>query len=355
LEIKMMKKNQFWNYAGAVVLLLIVGIAVGCKGKKNVSEQTNAIPVEVTVATASPIERVIELSGTIDPMAKSNLGSQISGRVDKIYVKEGDHVTEGQLLVQMNDAQLTQAKVQYELADLNYKRLLALSREGAVSQQQLDQAKTAYEAAKSSYELLLTNTQLRAPFSGVVTAKLLNEGEIFALFPGAAGSPAILTLMNISTVKIMVNVPEKDVPRVKLGQRAVIRVDTYPGKLFEGKVTRIDPALNPVTHTFLVEIRVPNPRSELRPGMYAKVNLFVGKSSGILLPIDAVIRVPGSNIQYVYTVEGALARRREVTTGQIVGSTVEVTSGIKVGDEVVTVGQTRLKDGSHVTIANSIQ
>jgi RND family efflux transporter MFP subunit len=331
------------------IIILFLGIG-GCQSKQGNKTQVEAIPVEVQTTSLTMVDNTLNLSGNVDPIAMSNVGSPISGKIEKIYVKEGDFVKQGDLIVQMNDAQLEQAKLKYQLSKLDYERMSKLYAEHVITQQQFDQVKTVYENDRTAFEFMLSSTQIRAPLSGVVTSKYLNDGEMFILFPGQIGSPAIVTIMQISRVKVTVAVPEDYLPFIKIGQKATLTVDPYPEKIFDGTIARINPALNKNTRTFLVEIHVPNPKLELRPGMLASVKLYLGKIKTILVPSDAVLKIPGSNIEYVYVVNGNIAQRRQVKTGKYYNDMLSVTSGLKPDEKLVVVGQTNIKDGATVEI-----
>lgn len=334
------------------ILFALIGI-MGCQSNQGNKTLVEAIPVEVQKTALTTVDNTLTLSGNIDPIAMSNVGSPISGKVEKIFVKEGDFVKQGDLIVQMNDAQLEQAKLKYQLSKLEYDRMSKLYDEHVITQQQFDNVKTMYENDKTAYDFILSSTQIRAPLSGVVTSKYLNDGEMFILFPGQLGSPAIVTIMQISKVKVAVAVPEDYLPFIKVGQKATLTVDPYPGKIYEGNIARMNPALNKSTRTFLVEIHVPNPKLELRPGMLASVKLYLGKTRTILVPNDAILKVPGSNIEYAYVINGNRAERREVQTGKYFNDMVSVTAGLKPNEEIVIVGQANIKDGTVVKIVKT--
>ncbi|MFN3133957.1 MAG: efflux RND transporter periplasmic adaptor subunit, partial [Candidatus Kryptonium sp.] len=202
---------------------LIVGlIFLGCASKNEDPKSNNLnediVPVKVAKAEKRNYDIILEYAGTVEPYQKARVGAQISGTVEKIYVREGDFVKEGQILAQMNTQQLTQAKIQYELAESDYKRMKSLFETGSIPEQQLERAKANYEAAKASYELILSNTQIRAPFDGIITEKLMNEGEVFTLVPTGVGGPGIVTLMRMDIVKIKLSIAERDFPLIKLNQ-----------------------------------------------------------------------------------------------------------------------------------------
>ncbi|MGC8594615.1 MAG: efflux RND transporter periplasmic adaptor subunit [Candidatus Kryptoniota bacterium] len=349
----MKEHNENLQTLSRITVIILLFSVLGCQSKQRNKTEVEAVPVEVQTTSLTTVDNTLSLSGNIDPIAMSNVGSPISGKIEKIYVKEGDFVKQGDLIVQMNDAQLEQAKLKYQLSKLDYDRMSKLYEEHVITQQQFDQVKTVYENDKTAYEFMLSSTQIRAPLSGVVTSKYLNDGEMFILFPGQLGSPAIVTIMQISRIKVTVAVPENYLPLIKLGQKATLTVDPYPGKIFEGSIARINPALNKNTRTFLVEIHVPNPKLELRPGMLASVKLYLGKIRTILVPPDAVLKVPGSNIEYAYVINGNKAQRREVQTGKYFNDMLSVTTGLNPDEKLVVVGQTNIKDGTIVKISQT--
>jgi RND family efflux transporter MFP subunit len=336
--------------------LLLVGIIFisGCGSKNenpNEDVSTEVIPVKIAKATKKNYDIVLEYVGTVEPYQRARIGAQMSGTVEKIYVKEGDVVKEGQILVQMNTQQLTQAKIQFELAESDYKRMKSLYETGSIPEQQLERAKANYEAAKASYELILSNTQIRAPFDGIVTEKLMNEGEVFTLVPTGGGSPGIITLMRMDLVKIKLSIAEKDFPFIKLNQPAEVTVDVYPDKIFTGRVVQKNPAVSTISRTFTAEVEVPNQQLLLRPGMFTRVKIKIGQGQGIIIPESAVVPLPGSNVNYVFVVKGDVVQRKNITIGKKFNGEVEVLSGVSENELVVISGQTRLADGVKVKIS----
>lgn len=335
-----------------LLILLSVLIVAGC-GKKETNNQTNAekiIPVEVTLVKKSMIDREVELVGNLLAWKEANLAAQTTARVQKIYVDAGSRVKEGDLLFEMDDTQLAQAKIQYQVAKDNYDRLKPLYETGSISQSQFDQVKAAFETAEKTYQLLLTNTQFRAPFSGVVTAKRLNEGEVFLLAPGGVGAPTIVSLMQINPLKLILNVSENNLKDIKLNQTVEVRTDIFPNETFNGNISRINPAVNPSSRTFEVEVRIPNPNEKLKPGMYVRAKILIGKTEGIIVNRSAVLKQLGSTAYYGFIVKDNTAKRIELTLGKEFDSLVEITSGLNEGDYLVTRGQGLLKDGSKVDI-----
>ena len=339
----------------SIIIVLFIGALLfnGCSKNENNTEESEVIPVEVTTVTTHSIDRTLEFTGTIEAWKKTNLGAQMPGTIKKIYVNAGDEVKKGDLLIQMDDAQLTQARVQYELAKLDYERMKPLLKEGSISPNQFDKIKGGYESAKAGYELTLKNTQIRAPFSGLITTKWMNEGDVFTLMPGAAGSPTILTLMQFNPVKILINIPERDISSISMGQKAMVRVDVIPNQVFQGEITRIDPAIDPMTRTFGAEIKVENPQQILRPGMFSRVSIFVGRENIVAVPREALIRQLGTSHYYAFVVQNGIAKRRNVKLGQRFDELFEIKSGLNVGEAIVIEGQYLLKDGMQVNVTSS--
>ena len=331
------------------ILLFNLLIFTGC-GQEEQQKIETAIPVRVIKVQTYTIERTLQFTGTIQPWKKTNLGAQVPGTIRKIFVEPGDRVKKDDLLVQMDDAQLTQSRVRYELAKLDYERMKPLLDEGSISPSQLDKIKGNYEAAKAGYELILENTRIRAPFSGVISSKWMDEGEVFTLMPGPAGSPTILTLMQTDRVKILITISESELPQIKNGLKAQVKVDILPDKIFYGTISRIDPAVDPITRTFQAEIKLDNKSGELYPGMFARVQVNVGKEQIVAVPRATLIRQTGSNIFYTFTIKDSVAERREVIPGQRFDDLIEIKGGLQVEEPVVIEGLYLLKNGTKVKI-----
>jgi len=341
---------KLFKYFSLIILTILFIVSCGKKDSNNQNQTTQAIPVEVTVVKKSSIDREIELVGNLLAWREANLGAQTTARVQKIYVDAGSRVKEGDLLFEMDDTQLAQAKIQYQVAKDNYNRLKPLYETGSISQSQFDQVKAAYETAEKTYQLLLTNTQFRAPFSGVVTAKRLNDGEVFLLAPGGAGAPTIVSMMQINPLKLILNVSENNLKDVKLNQTVEIKSDIFPNEVYKGNISRINPAVNPASRTFEVEVRIPNPNEKLKPGMFVRARILIGKSEGIIVNRSAALKQLGSTAYYGFIVKDNVAKRVELTLGKEFDSKVEIINGLNEGDYLVTRGQGLLKDGSKVEI-----
>ena len=334
------------------LILLSTTIFTSCsKENDNLNNNSNtAITIVVSIVKKSTIQKELELVGTLSAWKEANLAAQTTARIQKIYVEEGSRVKEGDLLFEMDDTQLAQAKIQYQVAKDNYDRMKPLYETGAISQSQFDQIKAAYETAEKTYNLLLTNTQFRAPFSGVVTAKRLNDGEVFLLAPSGAGAPTIVSLMQINPLKLIINVSENNLKDVKLHQMVEIKSDVFSNEVYKGNVNRINPVVNPASRTFEVEVKIPNPNEKLKPGMFVRAKILIGKSEGIIINRSATLKQLGATSYYGFIVKDNVAKRVELTLGKEFDSQVEITSGLNEGDHLIIRGQGLLKDGNKVEI-----
>jgi RND family efflux transporter MFP subunit len=346
-----MRKGR--RYAARTAVLVIPFLAVlagGCGQQEESVEADSRLPVETMTVSLSAVAPTLGYSGTVKAGREALLGAQIQGRVERLHVDIGDRVKEGDLLVEMAGEQLTQVKAQYAVAEKDWERMTALLGKGAVTQQAYDQTDAAYQAAKAAYEMVLESAQIRAPFDGVISARFLDEGEVFTLMPTGAGSPAIFELMQLDPAKIEVNASERERPFLRKGLAAVVTVDGYPGREFHGAIKRIAPAFDPMSRTSTAVVSIPNPDETLRPGMVADVKLSLPERDGLILSRDALMRQEGTGLFFAYVVDDGVARRHDLELGAAFGDGVEVVSGLSEGDEVVLAGRYRLHDGAEVYV-----
>jgi membrane fusion protein, multidrug efflux system len=341
----------------ALSALIITGCSSGTatKSADNGNSSAAFVKVEkVKIMTLQPqvIGKNIEYTSTLQAYEEVHLVPSTPGRIEKIYVEVGSRVKKGDLLVQMDQTQLLQAMIQLKNLETDYKRLDTLQKVGSVTRQQFDQINTQYQIAKTNVEFLQQNVKLVAPFSGVISGKYFEDGEMYSGVPNtAAGKAAILSIVQISPLKAMINVPETYYPLVTEGMNTNVRSDIYPDQEFSGSITRKYPTIDAGTHSFQVEIRVENPSEKLRPGMFARVELKLGEVTAMVVPAMAVLKMQGSNERYIFLEENGKAKRLSVTIGQRFDDKVEViNSEMKEGDHLIVVGQARLVDQVPVEI-----
>ena len=275
-----------------------------------------------------------------------NVAPSVTGKIERILVEVGSRVSKGQLLVQMDQNQYNTTKLTFANLGVEMARMEALKETGSISQQAYDQMKLSYDQTEESLDFLKKNTYFTAPFAGVITAKNYEEGELYS------GQP-ILVLTQISTLKAFISVPESYFTLVKKGMTVELSTEVYPNQIFPAVIDIIYPTIDPTTHTFQVQLKIPNSNELLRPGMFARVNLSLGEVDAMIVPYQAVLKLIGSNDRYVFIDDNGVAKRVPVTLGQRFDDKVEILSTeIASGDKLVTVGQARLVNGVKLKIVD---
>ena len=355
-----------------LVGLLAVLIGAGCSKKTEQKKNTekNILSVLTTKVGYHSIRRYLDFTGNITPKQKLKVMPDISGKIAKIYVKEGQFVKAGTVIAVLDTKftsyQLEQAKAglavataNFHNAQLNWKRIRILKKKGSVSAQQFDKMQVGFEAAKAQMKQAKAGldmakykmqvSKMTAPFSGFIGMKYLEEGDIVnPMIPGGMG---VCDLVNTSTVKITTNVSEKNLPKIKIGQKADIHVDSYPNRVFKGRVESIVPVSDPVSRRFRVNIHAANPGFLLKAGMFAKVRILTAfKKHALSIPFDA-LELHGSEA-YAFRVDSLqIAHKIHIKMGIANSKWVEVLSGLKEGDTVVTLGLGALQDGEKVHVS----
>lgn len=327
-----------------------------CSGTKNKNvasdSEDRAEPVEVMTIVPQTVARDVEYTSTILAWEELHYAPATPGRIDKIYVEVGQRVRKGELLAQMDLTQLHQAEVQLSNLELDFARIDTLNQTGSIARQQYDQIKAQLDIARSNVKFLRENTRLLAPFSGLVSGKYYESGEMYAGTPSpTVGKSAILSLVQIDRLKLRVAISEKYFPLIKNGMAANVVIDVYPDKEFTGKVFNIYPTIDPTSRSFIVEVAVDNNEALLRPGMFARVGLDLDEEVAILLPSISVLKLQGSNDRYLFLEENGYAKRVTVKLGKRYNELVEVISDeVREGDKLVIRGQARLLDGMRLEV-----
>ena len=339
-----MKKTTFSFAALAMTAML-----AACGSKPQATETATATVAEMKPAvklaqvSVRPVDQVRDYVGTVQAEVKNNIAPQAPGRIAEIYVEIGDHVRKGQKLVQMDAANLKQLTLQIENQKIDFNRIKELYAVGGVSKADFDNAKMALEVAETQYKNIMENTQLLSPIEGIVTARNYDNGDLYA---GAA----ILTVEQIKPVKLIVNVSENYYSRVKKGDKATITLDALPGETFTATVSLKYPTINASTHTFPVELSLPNKDEKVRPGMFARAQINFGTEDHVVVPDVAVVKQPGSGERFVYVYNNGKVSYVKVELGQRLGDAYELLGGLPDGATIVTAGQSRLTDGAEVRV-----
>ena len=337
----------------------------------------NAMAVEVGTATRRELTDYITVVGNLIGETTVDVVPRVAGRLDSVQVQLGDRVSRFQQVAKLEDREIREQVNQSE-ANIEVNRATVTARENdlRVAQSSLDRAKASFERGLISAQALedadarysaalsqvtvakaqlsstqarldelkinLANTVLVAPMDGVVSKRNLDPGAF------AGGNTVVLSLVDISTVRLIANLVERDFKRVELGEQATVEVDAFPGEQFVGRVSRVAPVFDPATRTATMEIQIPNPGFRLKPGMYARVRLTADrKPNALAVPRNAVVDIAGK--RGVYLADGDVARFQAVETGLSDGDYIEVTSGLDEGARIVTVGALALRDGDRVS------
>lgn len=330
------------------ILIGLMSVAVvfaACSNKNDAENQTiEKFKIKVQQVTNQEVEQLNEYTAIVEAEAVNNIAPLTGGRISKIYVEVGDRVHKGQLLVQMDEANLKQTKTQLENLETSFKRVDELYKVGGISKSDWDAMKTNLEVSRTAYENLLENTQLLSPISGVVSMRNYDSGDLF-------GGQPVVQVQQITPVKMLINVSEMLFSKVKVGMPVDITIDAYEGQQFSGKVSLIYPTIDGMTHTFPVEIQLPNADSKVRPGMYARVTVNFGVYNHIVVPDEAIYRQQGSGNRYVYVYDNGRVYFKQVQLGRHLGDKYELlNTDIPDGAFLATTGLSRLKDSLEVEI-----
>lgn len=323
-----------------------------CDPKQDETTEEAKALVEVKTVEQSTFVKELEYTGVVQAWEDAFIGAASPARIEKIYVDVGDRVKKGQKVVQMDRTHLYQAKVQMNNLKNDLDRLKVLIEEGAATKQNYDQLKAQYEIAESNYNNLAVNTEIKSTLDGIVTGRYYSDGEIFSMTPGPAGKPAIISVDQLHPVKVLVGVSEKNFTSVKEGMKANVVFDIFDGKVFNGKVYKIHPKIDRATGSFQVEVSIDNPDYKLLAGMFARVKLIIGETTGIIIPSLAVLKQVGSNERFVFVVEDGKAVRKVVSIGKRIDDNLEIIEGIKAGDKLVVKGQRNLTHLDEVHVVN---
>jgi len=330
--------------AGAAVL------AAGCGSNKEAKQAVVEVAeVTPTVAVAQVSKREVPqlatYTSTVQAYVKNNITPQTGGRIAAIKADIGDFVTEGQVLAEIDKAQLQQAQLQLANQEVELGRLRSLYEAGGLSKSDLEAVELQYNVTRTQVQNLLDNTVLRSPINGVVTARNYDVGDMCSV------SAPIFTVEQIVPVKMLVGISESDYSKVKKGDSVELVADAVPGKTFYGKIRKIYPTIDPVTRTFIVEVVVENNYKTLRPGMFVRATVNFGNNNSVVIPDVAVVKQQGSGESFVYVLnEDGTVTYTKVTLGRRMGAEYEVLEGIEDGATIVTGGQIRLKDGMKVKV-----
>jgi HlyD family secretion protein len=372
--------HKLKRFISLALVLLFVALIGGC-GKKTVTQEEEVlVPVEIAKTRLADLAHTLNTTGEIIPFAEVAVAPKVSGRVAVIHVKVGDRVSRGQVLLELDATEARNAKTMAEAgvgvaranlnkakqgladAELDYNRTKALYDSQAVSKAQFEQAESMLNNARIGVELAgeqlkqaeatlqnaeetYNNFTVTSPLSGLVATVNIENGEL------AGPQATALTVVELATVKVKVNLSENAVVSIKKGAEVPVTINSL-NKTLTGTVASVAPKADPATRAFPVEIHLNNKDGDLKAGMVAVLDLQTGLSQGtVTVPVDALLERDGQ--YWVYVLEDGKAKEVTVKKGITDGQLVEITEGLQEGQDVIVSGNHLVTDGQRVKVVDS--
>jgi len=342
-----MQRNKIWLILVALLIAFLWGIHV----YRSATAESDADVVWVAAApvktaalpmTAHAIGTLVARSVQITP--------EIAGHVEKIFFHDGAEVAQGEPLIQLDDAiykaKNASAAAQLVYSQNNYNRMVLLGKQGAIAKQAIDQANADLQQKKADAEesaVMLKKMTLTAPFAGVVGESKVNPGDYVTI------GQSVVTLTDTQHLHLEYNVPEKLLPFLKIGQVVKITSSTYPSKVFFGKVSFISPTINTDNRSISLYAEVPNNQKVLASGMFVNATQSLGEDKRVML-VPARSLVPGIDGEQIYKIVNGKAQAVNVKLGKRVKDEVEIVAGLAIGDQIITDGQLKVKNGMTVKV-----
>ena len=348
-----MKKPLLLSIIAVLTILGVTAIIFLNKKETNPSDQKQSygeVPVSTTAVKKMQLINTISLVGVVNASNDVNVISEAQGLVVDVKVKVGDYVKSGSVLFQIDDvimqSNLASAEINFLKVKRDFERSETLYQENSISAAQLDLARLGMKAAESQLTLVkkqLNDTKIKAPISGTINKRMVDLGTM------VSGGTPVANIVDISTLKVLLNISEKDAFQIKTGEQTEITTDVYPGVKFYGRVDNIA-SKSDEAHTYPVEIKLSNNNQHpLKAGMFARVN-FASQNSSESLAIPRESIVGSIKDARVYTIQNQIAKLKNVVVGKSSGNFLEILSGLSENDIVVINGQNNLSDNSKVVV-----
>ena len=365
--------HKKWQIIGLGLFLLMIGI-IAYKIYANISTGKEraaralagrTVTVEAAAAGRRDLAPVFTFSANLEAVWSTEVSTKADGRIDKLFVEEGDRVTAGMVLARLDmnelaaqvmqaEGQVLQAQATLEQNELNFQRMNALYQQNAVSAHTLDSARTqrdlamgGLQAARGNFLLLkarLDNANILSPLSGVVIRRHVQAGAF------SKAGIAIFTVADTSTLLAKAVVGEAQITELALGKSVNVKVDALKGQEFKGTITRLSPAASVPTRTFTAEVSIPNPDGQIKVGMFANAEVVGQERKNVLaVPESALVMREDQKTVFVVTEENRVVQK-VLKLGDAAGGWVEVLSGLKEGEIIVVAGQHKLKDGASIRL-----
>jgi RND family efflux transporter MFP subunit len=329
------------------------GGAEGMAGGLGREHPTAAVPVEVAVVERREISSYLETNGTLEAEDEVDLVARVTAPIVELSVEEGMEVKRGQVLARLDDREL-RARAEVSRVNLNeaeqaHERAVSLRNNQLISPEEFDAAFTRLETARAQYEsdrILLGYTEIIAPFDGLIVARYVNYAEHVS-----SGTP-MFRISDFDPLLCPIQVPERDMPKLRPGQEAYLTLEAWPEERFSAKVLRIRPVVDAATGTVKVTLEVES-RGRLRPGMFARVFVQTETRQDTLVIPKRALSLESIG-DTVYVADGEVASRRDVKLGFQEGDLVEIVDGVSEGERIVVIGQDGLSEGTPIQVLGPV-
>jgi membrane fusion protein, multidrug efflux system len=319
------------------------------------AKDEGAVPVEVAVAKREAIVASYTGTASLEPEREAQVVAKTSGVLQRLLVEEGDLVREGQVLARIDperpQLELSRAQANLSRLENDFRRAKELFGSKLISQESYDKIKFDLDTQRAAFDLAkleLSYTSITAPISGVISQRLVKEGNLIQLHT------ALFRIDDFDPLLAVLNVPERELNILRPGLAVTMAVDALPGKAFAGTVQRVSPVVDPQTGTFRVTCEFHDDTNLLKSGMFGRVSVVYDEHKDALV-ISREALIEGDGETAVYLVDKGKAHRVAVTVGYAAGDRIEIATGLKDGDTVVTVGRAGVRDGAAVQVLESVQ
>jgi multidrug efflux pump subunit AcrA (membrane-fusion protein) len=386
-------------------------ISTGCQRAASAArEETDLVPIQVRTPAVVERQESVAASGSVEGSETTDVAFQVSGKVARVFVEEGQYVSKGQLLAALDPTdyrnafeaanaqkqvaealaqkaagglrkqEVEEARIELNRSEDEYNRMRFLVERKSLPANDFQKIEAAYNGARERYQMAvegtrledrnaataqalaakaqaseeskrLSDTRLLAPITGNISMRRVDPGQTVA-----AGA-TVLSIVNLNPAKVRVGVPEAEIGRVTQGARAEVSLPSLGGRCFEGKVEIIGVSAEAASRTYAVKIVVPNPGPVLLAGMVAEARIFgPAKAQVLTIPGEAIVRDPqGAPNVYVYHPDGSRVYARRIEVGLPIGGEVQIRSGLNGGEKVVVAGQQKLREGTPVQIVGGVR
>ncbi len=348
-----MNITKFGLIAASLLFFAACGNGDNNNGENEDQEEIVIIPVEASEVARGDISAYYSNTATLEAEQEAMIVAKVRGIVNKVLVEEGDRVKEDQVIAKIEDDQYrieaNRAKSTMDRLYNDFQRSKELYDRNAISAEEYESKRFEYEAQKAAYELAklnLEHTSIKSPISGVISQRLIKKGNMIGT------DQEVYKVTDFDPLQAILYVPEHEMAKINKNQPAEIRVDALPGQTFKAHVERISPIVDPETGTFKVTVIIDEKNERLKPGMFGRVKVvYDTRVATKMIPKAAVISEDQK--QSVFVVRDSLAYKKEIRTGYVNGSNIEVLEGLEDGEIVVTTGQGSLKDSAKVNVVRS--